>query len=71
MPRRSYNKPTFPGELDNTVAGGQPAGIGMLDNLIKECAEEAAIPRELAEQAKAVGFIAYWNQSGRSSSPTS
>ena len=26
VPRRSYEKPTFPGELDNTVAGGQPAG---------------------------------------------
>jgi len=64
VPRRSYDKPTFPGELDNTVAGGQPANIGILENLIKECAEEAAIPRPLAEQAKAVGFIAYWNQSG-------
>ena len=64
VPRRSYDKPTYPGELDNTVAGGQPANIGILENLIKECAEEAAIPRRLAEQAKAVGFIAYWNQSG-------
>ncbi len=47
VPRRSYDKPTFPGQLDNTVAGGQPAGIGLLDNLIKECGEEAAIPPEL------------------------
>ena len=31
VPRRSRDKPTFPGELDNTVAGGQPAGIGGLD----------------------------------------
>ena len=30
MPRRSYTKPTFPGQLDNTVAGGQPAGIGLV-----------------------------------------
>lgn len=64
VPRRSYDKPTFPGELDNTVAGGQPAGIGLKENLIKECAEEAGIPRELAERARATGFIAYWNQSG-------
>lgn len=64
VPRRSYDKPTFPGELDNTVAGGQPANIGIFENLIKECAEEAAIPRPLAEQARAVGLIAYWNQSG-------
>jgi isopentenyldiphosphate isomerase len=64
VPRRSYDKPTFPGELDNTVAGGQPAGIGLRDNLIKECAEEAAIPRALAMQAKAVSFVSYLNQSG-------
>jgi hypothetical protein len=64
VPRRSYDKPTFPGELDNTVAGGQPAGLGLHENLIKECAEEAAIPRELAEQAKAVSCVAYWNQAG-------
>jgi isopentenyldiphosphate isomerase len=64
VPRRSHDKPTFPGELDNTVAGGQPIGIGLHDNLIKECHEEAAIPRALAEQAKAVGVVSYWNQSG-------
>ena len=64
VPRRSYDKPTFPGELDNTVAGGQPAGIGLHENLIKECAEEASIPRALAAQAKAVSFVAYLHQSG-------
>ena len=64
VPRRSYDKPTFPGQLDNTVAGGQPAGIGLRDNLIKECAEEASIPRSLAEQARAVGYVSYWNQTG-------
>jgi len=64
VPRRSYSKPTFPGELDNTVAGGQPAALGIRENLIKECAEEAAIPRALAEQAKAVSCVAYWNQAG-------
>jgi isopentenyldiphosphate isomerase len=69
VPRRSYSKPTFPGQLDNTVAGGQPAGIGLLDNLIKECAEEASIPRSLAEQAKAVSFISYLNQSGSQLKP--
>jgi len=69
VPRRSYAKPTFPGQLDNTVAGGQPAGIGLHDNLIKECAEEAAIPRALAVQAKAVGFVTYWNQSGAQLKP--
>ena len=69
VPRRAYDKPTYPGELDNTVAGGQPAGIGLLDNLIKECSEEAAIPSELARQAKAVGFVSYWHQSGATLKP--
>ncbi len=69
VPRRSWDKPTFPGELDNTVAGGQPAGIGLLDNLIKECGEEASIPPELARQARAVGYVSYWNQSGRQLKP--
>lgn len=69
VPRRSYEKPTFPGQLDNTVAGGQPAGLGLLENLIKECGEEAGIPPELARQAKAVGYVSYWNQSGRQLKP--
>ncbi len=69
VPRRSYHKPTFPGELDNTVAGGQPIGLGLLENLVKECYEEAGIPSELASQAKAVGYISYWNQSGAQLKP--
>ncbi len=69
VPRRSYTKPTFPGQLDNTVAGGQPAGIGLHDNLVKECGEEASIPPELAREAKAVGFVSYWNQSGAQLKP--
>lgn len=59
VPRRSYNKPTYPGRLDNMVAGGQPIGKGLLDNLIKECAEEANIPAEIARRALPVGLISY------------
>ena len=62
--RRAKDKHTYPGMLDNTVAGGQPIGICLRDNLIKECAEEASIPRTLAEQAKAVSTLSYLNQSG-------
>jgi 8-oxo-dGTP pyrophosphatase MutT (NUDIX family) len=57
--RRSLTKPTGPGKLDQVVAGGQPAGISVADNLIKECAEEAAIPPALARKAKAVGTVSY------------
>ena len=57
--RRSRVKPTYPGMLDNTVAGGQPVGLGLRENLAKECAEEAGIPKALAAQAISVGAIAY------------
>lgn len=57
--RRARDKHTYPGMLDNLVAGGQPIGIGLTDNLIKECAEEASIPGELARRAVAVGAITY------------
>jgi len=57
--RRSSSKPTSPGKLDQLVAGGQPAGIGLKRNLVKECAEEAGIPASLADQATAVGAVTY------------
>lgn len=57
--RRAYDKPTFPGMLDNFVAGGQPVGIGLLDNVIKEAAEEAGVPAELARRARPIGLVSY------------
>lgn len=57
--RRSLSKPTGPGKLDQMVAGGQPAGIGLYENMVKECAEEAGIPYELARHVRAVGAISY------------
>ena len=57
--RRARDKHTYPGMLDNTVAGGQPYGLSLTDNLIKESKEEAAIPAELARQAVPVGAITY------------
>ncbi len=57
--RRSLNKPTGPGKLDQLVAGGQPHGIGLQANMIKECHEEAAIPGVLAEKVRATGTLSY------------
>jgi isopentenyldiphosphate isomerase len=57
--RRSRDKHTYPGMLDNMVAGGQPVGISLRENLIKECREEAGIPRKLAARAIPVGAITY------------
>lgn len=56
---RAHDKPTYPGMLDNTVAGGQPEGLSLMENLIKECDEEASIPESLAEKAVSVGAISY------------
>lgn len=63
---RSRGKRTFPGHLDNTVAGGQPIGLDARATLVKECAEEAAIPADLAARARFVGTIRYAQQDGRS-----
>ena len=60
--RRADDKPTYPGMLDNMVAGGQPVGLGLLENMIKESAEEASVPREIADLAKPAGVISYKNE---------
>ncbi|XP_071960523.1 uncharacterized protein [Antedon mediterranea] len=57
--RRAKTKPTFPSKLDNIAAGGLPAGMSVKDCIVKECAEEASIPEQLAKQAKPVGCISY------------
>ena len=51
--RRSRSKPTYPGLLDNTVAGGCPTGMTARKCLIKECEEEAGIPADWAAKAPA------------------
>ena len=48
-----------PGKRDNMVAGGQPAGLSLLDNLVKECGEEAHLDPALARRAVPAGMISY------------
>jgi hypothetical protein len=55
--KRAESKPVDPGMMDLIVGGGQPMGISPWNNLMKECQEEAGMPRETAEQAKSVGII--------------
>jgi 8-oxo-dGTP pyrophosphatase MutT (NUDIX family) len=57
--RRARDKLLDPGKLDHIVAGGVPAGLDPWQTLIKEAGEEAAIPPELASQARPVGRITY------------
>ncbi len=52
-------KKRFPGKLDNMVAGGQPSNLTVAENVIKECNEEASIPKDLAQKAYPTGFISY------------
>jgi 8-oxo-dGTP pyrophosphatase MutT (NUDIX family) len=49
MARRSKSKSKYPGMLDHIVAGGQPANMSLMDNVIKECEEEAGIPPEITK----------------------
>jgi 8-oxo-dGTP pyrophosphatase MutT (NUDIX family) len=57
--RRAMDKPTYPGQLDNIIAGGQPVGLGLMENVIKEAQEEAGVPASLAATARPVGAISY------------
>ncbi|WP_162917569.1 DUF4743 domain-containing protein [Dongia deserti] len=52
--RRAMTKHVDPGMLDLVVGGGQPYGISIAENLLKECAEEACIGPTLAERARPV-----------------
>jgi 8-oxo-dGTP pyrophosphatase MutT (NUDIX family) len=67
--RRSRTKRSYPGCLDNLVAGGQPIGLTTSETLAKECHEEAGIPPQLAHRAAPAGTITYVQQDGRSCKP--
>src|SRR4051794_264824 len=47
---RSASKAVAPGQLDNLVAGGIPAGLSPEQCLVKEAMEEASLPPALARQ---------------------
>ncbi|KAK5609895.1 hypothetical protein CRENBAI_013540 [Crenichthys baileyi] len=59
LARRSITKQTYPGLLDNMVAGGLAAGVGIKHTLIKECEEEACIPADIAVKAHPVSTVSY------------
>jgi thiamine pyrophosphokinase len=56
---RSKTKAVAPGQIDNLVGGGIPAGLSAEDTLLKEAEEEASIPADLARQARRVGRVSY------------
>lgn len=57
--KRASDRRTFPGMLDQMVAGGVPAGLSLGENLCKECWEEAGIPADWAKKAVPVGALSY------------
>ena len=67
--RRARDKATYPGMLDNFVAGGQPAGIGLMENVIKEAGEEAGVPADLAATARPVGAVSYCQETAEGLKP--
>ena len=56
---RAKDRQIDPDKLDNLIGGGQPIGLSIEDNLIKEAKEEAGIDAALARTAKQVRVLEY------------
>mmetsp|Transcript_31185 Transcript_31185/g.62882 ORF Transcript_31185/g.62882 Transcript_31185/m.62882 type:complete len:217 (+) Transcript_31185:2-652(+) len=67
--KRAMDKPTYPGLLDQCVAGGQPQGLSLQENVAKECVEEANIPEDVARTAVPVGAVRYMYETRKGLSP--
>ncbi|ODV66668.1 hypothetical protein HYPBUDRAFT_153404 [Hyphopichia burtonii NRRL Y-1933] len=67
--RRSATKQTYPGMLDNTVAGGLGYPHGLWETVVKECYEEGGLPPAFVEpRAKPTGVLLYiYQQQGEGS----
>ncbi|KZT63472.1 hypothetical protein DAEQUDRAFT_733767 [Daedalea quercina L-15889] len=60
VPTRSKAKQTWPGWLDNSVAGGIPSGLSAFESLVKESMEEASIEEAIVRKhARSVGSVSY------------
>ncbi|GAQ09601.1 uncharacterized protein YJR142W [Aspergillus lentulus] len=60
VPRRSRTKQTYPGMLDNSVAGGMSTKEKPFECLVREAMEEASLPEDVVRQnARSVGCVTY------------
>lgn len=60
VPRRSATKQTWPGYLDNTVAGGISAGANPYSTILRESIEEASLPPAfVASRIRAASALVY------------
>ncbi|KAF9030305.1 hypothetical protein BDZ89DRAFT_1132420 [Hymenopellis radicata] len=61
IPTRARTKQTWPGFLDNSVAGGIPSGMTPFESLVKECMEEASIEEDIARKhVRSSGAVSYF-----------
>lgn len=60
VPRRSKTKTNYPGQLDNTVGGSLASGEKPVNCIIRESAEEAALPENYTRaNLKPCGALSY------------
>lgn len=67
--RRARDRAVEPGKFDNMVAGGQPFGLTVAENLLKESWEEAGLTPDTASRAVPVGAISYTMESAHGLKP--
>lgn len=66
---RSNDRAVAPGKLDNLIAGGQPYGLTLAENLVKEAGEEAGFGPEVATMAKPAGVLTYTMETAKGLKP--
>lgn len=59
LQERAATLSAWPGLLDQMAAGGQPIGLSVRENMVKEGGEEALLPKDIMEQSVATGTISY------------
>jgi len=60
-PKRSDTKQTYPGMMDNTVAGGLATGEKPSECIVREAQEEASLPEDVVRSAKPCGALTYFH----------
>ena len=59
--KRSEKSKSFPGYVDNTVAGGQPINLSIFENLKKEAYEEAGISSKFLKKVQRGNIVSYFH----------
>lgn len=67
--RRARDRAVEPGKFDNMVAGGQPFGLTVAENLLKESWEEAGLTPDTLSRAVPVGMVSYTMESAHGLKP--